>query len=88
MPTAAGKVATTSAPWSLTWAQGNPARHWEATAWAPDGEAEARRLLLTASCQAAMARFRQGHWGQASWVPSQEPVRSQLTMATWAAVAE
>lgn len=29
-------------------------------------------------------------WGrrQASWVPSQEPVGSQLTMATWAAVAE
>ena len=58
------------------------------TAWAPEGEAKARRLLLTASCQAAVARFRQGHRGQASWVPSQEPVGSQLTMATRAAVAE
>lgn len=35
-----------------------------------------------------MGRFRQGHWGQASWVPSQEPVSSQLTMATRAAMAE
>lgn len=25
---------------------------------------------------------------EASWVPSQEPVGSQLTMVTWAAVAE
>lgn len=59
----------------------------EPTAWASEGDAKARRLLLTASCQAVMARFRQGHWRQASWVPSQEPVGSQLTMATWAAVA-
>lgn len=44
-------------------------------------------LLLTASCQAAMVRFRQGHWGQASWVPRQDPVGSQLTMATWVAAA-
>lgn len=58
------------------------------TAWASEGEAKARRLLLTASRQAAMGRFRQGHWGQASRVLSQEPGGSQLTMATWAAVAE
>lgn len=32
-----------------------------------------------------MVRFRQGHWGQASWVPRQDPVGSQLTMATWVA---
>lgn len=53
----------------------------EPTVWAP----KAGRLLLPASCQAAMVRFRQGHWGQASWVSSQDPVGSQLTMATWVA---
>ena len=57
----------------------------DATAWTPKGEAKAGRPLLTASCQAAMVRFGQGHWGQASWVPSQEPVGSQLAMTTWAA---
>lgn len=31
------------------------------TAWAPEGEAKAGRLLLTAPYQAAMVRFRQGH---------------------------
>lgn len=60
----------------------------EPAVWAPEGEAEARRLLLNASCQTAMVRFRQGHRGQASWVPSQEPGSSQLTMATRAAAAE
>lgn len=60
----------------------------EPRAAVPEGKARAGCPLPPAACQAAMVRFRQGRRGQASWVPSQEPVCSQLTMATWAAVAE
>lgn len=73
MPTASGKVAVASAPWSLTWAHGNPARRWGAPARAPEGEAKARRLLLTASCQAAMVRCGQATRGR----PPGSPAKSQ-----------
>lgn len=72
-PTASGKVAVPSAPWSLTWARGNPARRWGVLARAPEGEAKARRLLPTAACQAAMARCGQATGGR----PPGSPAKSQ-----------